>query len=183
MQTPAVSSLVRKDDNGFTDKSECYNFISLCIADIFTFFGTSIETHQNIEACKLIYGEYYYLTVAEWKYFITNAKLLKFGQVYPNISISKLMEWLKNFVDNVMEVTEQIAESKHIQATQDEKFSNFERQGERDLRCEKDAYFSKFVQNYKPTETEREAKPKRSQAEIDAEYERFMNEFKNKNND
>lgn len=181
MGTPQVSSLVKKESSGFTDRSECYKFISLCIADIFVFFGTSIETHQNIEACKLIYNEYYHMTVAEWKYFITNAKLLKFGPVYPNISISKLMEWLKNFVDNVMDETEKSSLSKHLENTQDEKFSNHERQGERDLRREKDEQFSKF--KYKSTEPiERESKPKRSQEEIDAEYQKFINEFKNKNN-
>lgn len=181
MGTPPVSSLVIKEENGFIDKRQCYKFISLCIADILVFFGTSIEPHQNTEACKLIYGEYYYLTVAEWKYFITNAKLLKFGPVYPNISISKLMEWLKNFVDNVMDKTEKSSLSKHLENTQDEKFSNHERQGERDLRREKDEQFAKF--KYKPSEPiESEPKPKRSQAEIDAEYEKFINEFKNKNN-
>jgi len=181
MQTPAISCLVKKEANGFVNKSECYKFISLCIADIFTFFGTSIEPYQNVEACKLIYGEYFYLTVAEWKLFIMNAKLLKFGQVYPNLSIAKLMEWIRIFVTEVDIVTESIAESKHIEATQDEKLSNHERQGERDLRREKDEQFSKF--KYKPTEPiESEPKPKRSQEEIDAEYQKFINEFKNKNN-
>jgi hypothetical protein len=188
MKTPQITGLIVKRErieNGisvtYPDKSECYVFINLMINDIFNFFGAQLSTTQNLESLKLIYSAYWHLTIAEWKLFVIGAKTLKFGPVYPNISMAKLMEWLQIFCSDVDKVTDEIANAKHLKNTQDEKFSNHERQGERDLRREKDEQFAKF--KYKPSEPiESEPKPKRSQAEIDAEYEKFINEYKNKNN-
>lgn len=186
LKTPQLTGLIKKIEkieNGvpviITDKTQCYVFINLMISDIFSFFGGKIDENQIYESCKLIYSAYWQLTIGEWKLFVLRAKTLQFGIVYPNISIAKLMEWLQIFASEVDKVTNELANARHAENTQDEKFSNHERQGERDLRREKDEQFSKF--KYKPTEPiESEPKPKRSQEEIDAEYQKFINEFKNK---
>ena len=117
MKTEPLSSMVIKKQDGTADKKGCYTMIYLCLENIFQHFGedTTNDTLKNQlkSASIIIYGEYYFMKIAEWSYFMQKAKALKFGEgkLYGKLSIATIISWLLDYTSQMDEV---IATSQYL---------------------------------------------------------------------
>lgn len=117
MKTEPLSSMVIKKDDGTIDKKSCYTMIYLCLENIFQHFGEDTTNdalkNQLKSASIIIYGEYYFMKIAEWSYFMQKAKALKFGEgkLYGKLSIATIISWLLDYTSQMDEV---IATSQYL---------------------------------------------------------------------
>jgi len=117
MKTEPLSSMVIKKQDGTADKKGCYTMIYLCLENIFQHFGEDTTNdalkNQLKSASIIIYGEYYFMKIAEWSYFMQKAKALKFGEgkLYGKLSIATIISWLLDYTSQMDEV---IATSQYL---------------------------------------------------------------------
>jgi hypothetical protein len=103
-----VKGRIAKAEIVQTDNSRILQIIKLLILDIFHFFAKDISDGNIKSAAELIYKNYYWLKVSELKLFAERMKG-GFWEQRHNLSAAVLMERLKEFADESLELREQIA--------------------------------------------------------------------------
>jgi len=101
------------------DKTEAKQFVKEMILMIFLYFGASINDYQLREVANEFYGKYFYWQLADFKLFVKRCRQLYYGEVYPTITISKLMEWANKYDDEWLNTSVDIHEQKHGALTYD----------------------------------------------------------------
>lgn len=133
MKTQPISSMVVKKSDGTVDKKSCYTIIYLCLENIFQHFGedtTSPALKEQLKSASIIiYGEYFFMKIAEWSYFMQKAKALKFGEgkLYGKLSIATIISWLLDYTSQMDEVVATSQYLEHDKKTFVEKVPQIER--------------------------------------------------------
>ena len=93
--------------------------IRLMVLDIFSFYGREISEQNLKSTSDLIYRNYYWLKLSEFRLFIERMKGGYFQQMH-NLSPAVFMERLKTFADDSLELRTEIGEIKQniIEPTQ-----------------------------------------------------------------
>lgn len=85
--------------------------IRLMVLDIFSFYGREISEQNLKSTSDLIYRNYYWLRISEFRLFVERMKGGYYTLVH-NLSPAVLMERLKSFSDESLELRTQIGEIK-----------------------------------------------------------------------
>ena len=96
LNLPALSSLEEPKTNGVL-------VLQLVILEILDFMGQEWTPNQITECSELSYQEYYWFTIGELKQFAMRLKTGYFGKIYGKFAPAHLMEFLKDYSDEMFE--------------------------------------------------------------------------------
>jgi hypothetical protein len=97
-EAPTASLATIKMYSGELKMIACISALIVQAASLLS-VGKATNEYQVKEAAKLIYSEYYFLTVADLKVALMNGIMGKFGQIYDRIDVSVIFQWLNAYVD------------------------------------------------------------------------------------
>jgi len=112
-------TVTKKVVKGEVDKRDLLQLLKLSVLDVFNFYGREISSENIKSISELIYKNYYWLKLSEFKLFIEKMKSGHWQQVH-NLSPAVFMERLKQFSDESHEIREMIAET----LSKEEKYRN-----------------------------------------------------------
>jgi hypothetical protein len=77
--------------------------LQLVILEILDFIGAEWPKNQIQECSELVYREYYWFTIGELKQFSIRVKTGYFGKIYGKFAPMHLMEYFKDYSDEMFE--------------------------------------------------------------------------------
>ena len=103
-ETPALSVL--KKEHG---EESLIKFVQLWIIDLNVSLNLKrpMSPEQVEECVYYIIDDYYYLTIADFKYFFSGIKKGAYGEMFESLSIAKLLNWLSDYSKKRMSKFEQ----------------------------------------------------------------------------
>lgn len=112
-----TSSLVRKNADGTTDKSECYQYIKIAILGIAQFFGSQFSDYQLSEVSKILYSKFFYWRLLDWKNFKERVCGLSYGKdngkIFGFVNTGHIMEWANAYDQDWTLSVESESENEH----------------------------------------------------------------------
>lgn len=97
--------------------------VVLILADLVKFFnvGKAMNDIQMAQTADLIFDEFYYLNIEDFKLCFNMAKSGKFGKVYDRIDGQVIMDWLSTYLNMRIETVVSGNEQKHASIKSQEK--------------------------------------------------------------
>lgn len=73
----------------------------------------ALTEYQIEETARLVLGEFWGLTIADVNIVFKNAKLGVYGNLYGALSMDKIFNWFRSYLEERLEVAAEIAQEKH----------------------------------------------------------------------
>jgi len=114
LKTPSVSLATLKK---YREDIVLNSLLHKLIYDVADFFnvGKGLTDMQIEQVCILIFEDYYYLTVADLKCCFNKAKKGEYGKLYDRLDGAIIMEWIRTYLEERMEISAEISKKKHLE--------------------------------------------------------------------
>jgi len=121
LEHPTLAQLHKEDNQKL--HSALLALVSDCA--LFMNVGKQMNTAQVIETSDLIRREFYFLKIEDLKIFFSKFKSGFYGQLFDRLDGQVIMEALRRYCDDRMEVAERLSLNSHKELTAEEKEEKF----------------------------------------------------------